>query len=615
MTRRLLLVSIGPVQDFIATARRTRDLWFGSMLLSELSKAAAATLHREEPGCLVFPNPSDEADLTPGSPFLVVNRVAALVDDDAQGARCDELVENARAAVYRCWTGHVESKSVRDVVATLDEPAVTLFRRQVDASSIIEFEAVSVLAGEDFTDARRRADALLAARKNLRDFGPYQGAPRDKNSLDGARETVLPPERKRTRLRRSFGRAGPRVVRIGEQLDGVALVKRLAGGHVPFESTTQVAASPYLERLRALASGANDSRDDVRDAWRDLCDLIPGGTTHRDDPGAPIDASWLYPGRLEELTRLHEIADRASDIERAGRALDRAARVTCSERCLYYAVVVADGDRMGVLLDGQQTVDRCRQVSAALTTFTRDASDIASRHGAYLTYAGGDDVLALAPLHALTGFTRDLADSFSKRLQPFRRGQVVPSLSAGAAIIHHTTPLRDGLDLARQAEHRAKNGQPGEDPDQQRNALCIALSKRSGSTSWIRGRWDDVDTSTGSARTYDLSTRLESHAGLLRRRLMPDGLPYELRDLHLRMQSPGKTRGHDDPVDAVVRIEARRILERKRGAGGRITPADAARLLSPLQPPQASHAALNELAAELIVARLIADASTVAEGV
>ncbi len=33
----LFLCSIGPVQEFIATARKSRELWFGSWLLSELS--------------------------------------------------------------------------------------------------------------------------------------------------------------------------------------------------------------------------------------------------------------------------------------------------------------------------------------------------------------------------------------------------------------------------------------------------------------------------------------------------------------------------------------------------------------------------------------------------
>ena len=41
---RLLEIAVGPVQDFIAAARRCRDLWYGSHLLSELSKAAALAL-------------------------------------------------------------------------------------------------------------------------------------------------------------------------------------------------------------------------------------------------------------------------------------------------------------------------------------------------------------------------------------------------------------------------------------------------------------------------------------------------------------------------------------------------------------------------------------------
>ncbi|MBK8265600.1 MAG: hypothetical protein IPK80_30260 [Nannocystis sp.] len=50
----LLILTLGPVQDFIAAARRCRDLWFGSWLLSERSKAGAAAIaaalrHRRPP--------------------------------------------------------------------------------------------------------------------------------------------------------------------------------------------------------------------------------------------------------------------------------------------------------------------------------------------------------------------------------------------------------------------------------------------------------------------------------------------------------------------------------------------------------------------------------------
>ncbi|NJK81182.1 MAG: hypothetical protein HC914_15375 [Chloroflexaceae bacterium] len=52
--RYLFQVHIGPVQRFIASARRTRDFWFGSWLLSELAKAAVATLHGRAGHMLIF---------------------------------------------------------------------------------------------------------------------------------------------------------------------------------------------------------------------------------------------------------------------------------------------------------------------------------------------------------------------------------------------------------------------------------------------------------------------------------------------------------------------------------------------------------------------------------
>jgi CRISPR-associated protein Cmr2 len=63
----LMIISLGPVQEFIASARRSRDLWFGSWLLSELSKAAACKVVLEHDGdieALVFPKPESIDQLT-----------------------------------------------------------------------------------------------------------------------------------------------------------------------------------------------------------------------------------------------------------------------------------------------------------------------------------------------------------------------------------------------------------------------------------------------------------------------------------------------------------------------------------------------------------------------
>ena len=79
--QQLLLVNLGPVQEFISSARRSRDLWFGSWLLSELSKATARYIV-EQFGfdALIFPAPGSENDLRANSEFNVTNRILALID-------------------------------------------------------------------------------------------------------------------------------------------------------------------------------------------------------------------------------------------------------------------------------------------------------------------------------------------------------------------------------------------------------------------------------------------------------------------------------------------------------------------------------------------------------
>lgn len=84
----VFIATIGPVQPFIASARRTRDLYAGSMLLSELSKAAAREIARKKNGSatLIFPAPvdktpdEDEDELRPKSPLNVANKIVATVE-------------------------------------------------------------------------------------------------------------------------------------------------------------------------------------------------------------------------------------------------------------------------------------------------------------------------------------------------------------------------------------------------------------------------------------------------------------------------------------------------------------------------------------------------------
>ena len=51
--------TLGPVQGFVAQARRTRDFWAGSFLLSWLSAVAMQAVIKQQ-GEIIFPKVSDD---------------------------------------------------------------------------------------------------------------------------------------------------------------------------------------------------------------------------------------------------------------------------------------------------------------------------------------------------------------------------------------------------------------------------------------------------------------------------------------------------------------------------------------------------------------------------
>src|SRR5260370_31178669 len=96
----LTAIAIGPVQDFIAAARRCRDLWYGSQLLSELSKAAARSL-QEHGATLIFPAPKAKEEPAENSNFTVVNKLLASVDAEDMDALIGEVHQAVKDRLNR----------------------------------------------------------------------------------------------------------------------------------------------------------------------------------------------------------------------------------------------------------------------------------------------------------------------------------------------------------------------------------------------------------------------------------------------------------------------------------------------------------------------------------
>lgn len=597
----LLIVTLGPIQDFIAAARRTRDLWFGSWLLSELSKATAQSIARE---CgfeaLVFPG---NASATSVANKIMVRvpagmEPAAVAERGRVGmqARLDGLREEAFEKIRPLDPLHFEEKNAK---------------LQVD--DLIEFAWVSAPEhGEDgYADARRRAESLLMARKNTRLWNAVSwGREVPKSSIDGERESVLHEklfdavakgEIAAEEVRQRYG-VGPT-----ERLCGIGLLKRHGvrkherHGH-RFLSTGHLAAWPLYRRSK----GADDPA--LFAAWSRYLETLKAGKVSLREQEIVQGPGWnhpvfgMYDGSLffeNRLAELFEEAAPAADKATRQEGL-RVARNALSDvlRQLgigtplpYYAILMADGDHMGKAIERQDSFQKHQDLSKALDRFAQSVRGIVERdHGGELVYAGGDDVLAFVPLHRAVACAQDLAKAFGEELSGFSINENgdTPTLSAGIGISHFLDPLRGALDLARKAEKLAKV---------ERNSLAVIVDKRSGPPVEVKGIWGTLDE------------RLEDYVTLHRADKVPDGAAYELRELgRLLDGAEGKD---EENLAKLVRTEAERILKRKQPQHGEeetIDPETLQRLINDLET-----SSIPEVADRLIVARLLAQAAAEAD--
>lgn len=560
----LFLCSIGPVQEFIATARRSRDLQYGSWMLSELSKAGAKALaDKYGIGSLVFPAPKTPTDLDPKSNLNVANKILAIIEGDPADAgeivlqgvrrRLDALQKEAFQHVQNApFDGELAEKQVSDLP---------------------EFYWVSVPYEDEkqYVQSRHTAESLLAARKNTRNFRQFQGKMRPKSSLDASREAVIPEEAYpnwrhdseatiQRKIRNLYNRYG---ARRGERLSGVDLLKRLGSKGQSFPSTSELAAQPFLQ---GLDNEAAENLLKSLEMWFTDCEI------QIDEKNSVL----LYPGRAAEYLNKPELQ------EEYEQALERALSLYAKDRHpgAYYALLIADGDGMGARLNQMQNPEMHRRFSQSLSAFAEQAKAIIKKHQGTPIYVGGDDIMAYFPLHTALACLQELETVFRSI------ADVQSTLSGGLVIAHHLTPLSEVLKLARAAEKEAK-GVPG------KNGLCIVLNKRSGVARQIVDHWPD------------LNARLNVLTGYCRAKIISNGTAYELQRMYHTLDKA------DLPPDALSQ-ESLRIIQRKRESGGeRDLPPDVRQKLHKWLKDDGLR--VDELAMEMVVAVEFAAAQDMAK--
>ena len=524
--RWVLMLAIGPVQGFIAAARRTRDLWYGSTLLSAVATTAARRLKSSYGAELVFPAGLRSPETGELSQVVAAsNKVVAVLHCADMAAVAATLrnvvVDELKSHGDKCRSVF-EHEELDDAI---DWPRFNLQLTQaMECYTAWAPWPVDDSSSDDagYLQAYRRANALLDARKRLRDFAPNACATSGArlSSLDAERETVLLAE---PEVHAKILKRARRVMGIDntEELDALGLIKRVLGREQAFPAVARVALAPWIDRWN---DAQRQAVAEALDALKPL-GLVSLNKCRPPHPMAvfPYDAELLlnarrkvWAGRAEDLAEAFgyspaDVVGKFNDLNAVLSAPPKGALpegALPSEESVYVAMLVADGDHMGKLLNPEDfgasdpaspsALAFHRDVSARLASFAADAAKITHVMGGVCIYAGGDDVMAVLPVSAALGCARALAESFATTLSGLGplAGQRSTSLSLGLVFAHVLTPFALLRQWAERAQQLAKDGHDGHGL---RNALGVIVQPASGTAVQALGRWSDINTAPVAA--------------------------------------------------------------------------------------------------------------------
>lgn len=559
----IIYFAIGPVQDFIASARTARDLWAGSRLLSYLSQQAQDyLLNSAKP---IYPNrfiPKSENYLVSSFP----NKFSVLVEGNLTEA--ETLAKQTEQFVRAEWTKVATAvhSELQKLVPASWSGWDKLWDKQISGLLEIYWVCTNVVEGEQQA-ARQEAAALLDARKRLRYFSNYEGDNREKDTLDGLLEQLGPRQNEAETTRREGvhqfwkafqeavnGRQAKNVIaRLSrnERLSAVNLVKRFAwdyffrqeliskfdgskqAAHLPIPSTADIAIAAWRDQLRQLMRIDGELVNALSSflSNKDLLDFLEstGENFSRPNLGLTerlqeLDGRYFYPEFYDiepdtELTSEAEKQEQSKTRVAAKKALSAfndflkgKAYPTLGYPPRYFAVLRLDGDQMGTRVAESENP---AGISDLLSEYAKKVREITESNLGKVIYTGGDDALVLLPCENLLGCATKLQQAYLSLGLPLLSGEPA-TVSMGAAIAHYKYPLQKTLLAAQEAQNRAKTPNIYD-----RDALAITVLKRSGETIETGSNWQ-IDTSPVFQTLDEL--RQNFYTGRISSRL-----PYRLR--------------------------------------------------------------------------------------
>ena len=480
----LLRVSIGPVQEFISEARKTRDLFMGSLLLSK------ATYNSMEPisntygkDFIIYPQISESKDYLSSVPNLYMAVIPK--------SKLDGIITQMEDELKFFWD------SLQETVNNKFYSDFGVYRNQKTASPFYINWVVVPLTIEDLKNSYKSKvkDSIefLNERKLTRTFESWDGSYVQKCSQCGHREhTIEIPSFIKQKFRYR--------IKENEKLCSICLLKRLLDPG-DFKNVPDQKFDSVIDVSSVIIKQSLEQKESEKKEIQDFFEIISKIREHvkiRSKSGEFYYKDYLNSDFfIKEYGTPNTQEFRVLCDEGNKKLVAVYKALGIKEPSKYYSIVMMDGDDMGHLMSGEVklisggiigdkdfTLEYQEKLSKTLADTGADISRLIkdrTKGNGLCVYSGGDELLAFLPLATTLSTSNDARLSFTNE---FKKSGILQTSSAGIVILHHKDPLQKGLEEARKNVDKAKEW--FEDKD----AFIITLRLFSGSVITCGFKWD-----------------------------------------------------------------------------------------------------------------------------
>jgi CRISPR-associated protein Cmr2 len=453
---------IGPVQTYISDARKMRDLYAGSYILSSLTDYAIANLPKNSE--IIFPNQNIKS-----KPNMFLSII------DTQDIK--SVGDNIKAKVIE--------KFIENHLKELPDE----YNEQVDKFLDIKWGALPLK--DDYYQTFITLQKYMASLKNARIFEQFsEHETGRKCSICGERNVVFynpivdkkGEKRIQAYVSNYVEKSSMRnLLNLGEGLCAVCYFKRNYEVGENFPSVAEIAMKYIIGELESKNSESAPLIKDYKNLF-----------------GKDFDFQLFYPENLNENYFTKNGLNDKKHLLKKAKEVQGQVKKYVSDKGLtfrkYYAIVLFDGDDMGKWLSGDFLNDKSK-LKEFQTYFSEELGNFASkcrnifdaRDVGKSIYAGGDDFLGFICLDKLSEAMSEIRHSYDN-IDISKYTSKKPTFSAGIAIAHYKTPLSDVLKTARNSEKIAKTRFDNKD------SFCITILKHSGEINQTCLEWKNKDT-------------------------------------------------------------------------------------------------------------------------